>query len=68
MTLNISNLKKKPFLIAEVGQAHDGSLGTAHSFIDLVADTGFDAIKFQTHFAKHESTVNEKFRIKLLSR
>ena len=54
----------KTILIAEVGQAHDGSLGAAHAFIDIVADVGFDAIKFQTHFANSESTYQEKFRIK----
>lgn len=51
------------FLIAEIGQAHDGSLGMAHSFIDAVADTGVDAIKFQTHLARHESTRDEPFRV-----
>ena len=44
--------KQNPFLIAEVGQAHDGSLGTAHAFIEMVTEAGFDAIKFQTHFAE----------------
>lgn len=53
----------KPMLVAEVAQAHDGSLGTAHAFIDMVADAGFDAIKFQTHFAHAESTLDEPFRI-----
>ncbi len=52
------------FLIAEVAQAHDGSLGTAHAFIDLIADSGFDAVKFQTHIASAESTLDEKFRVK----
>ena len=28
------------FLIAEVGQAHDGSLGLAHAFIDAAAGAG----------------------------
>ena len=51
------------FLIAEVGQAHDGSLGIAHSYIDAIADTGFNAIKFQTHIATAESTIDEQFRI-----
>jgi sialic acid synthase SpsE len=35
-------------VIGEVGQAHDGSLGTAHAFIDAIADAGADAVKFQT--------------------
>lgn len=52
-----------PFLIAEVGLAHDGSLGLAHKFIDAVASTGADAVKFQTHIAEEESSQIEPFRI-----
>jgi N,N'-diacetyllegionaminate synthase len=51
-------------IVAEVGQAHDGSLGTAHAFIDAVADAGADAIKFQTHLADAESTVDEPWRVR----
>lgn len=51
------------YLIAEVAQAHDGSLGTAHAFIDAAAKAGADAIKFQTHLAEAESTRDEPFRI-----
>ena len=50
-------------IIAEVGQAHDGSLGMAHAYIDLAAEIGVDIIKFQTHFADQESTLEEPFRI-----
>lgn len=53
---------KKPFIIAEVSQNHDGSLGQAHAFIDAVASTGANAIKFQTHIACEESTPDEPFR------
>lgn len=57
--------KKQPtFIIAEIAQVHDGSLGMAHAYIDAVAKTGADAIKFQTHFAAEESTLDEPFRIK----
>lgn len=51
-------------IIAEVAQSHDGSLGMAHAFIDAVARTGADAIKFQTHIAAAESTPAEPWRIK----
>ena len=51
-------------IVAEVGQAHDGSLGTAHSYIDAAAKTGVDAIKFQTHIAAAESTPAEPFRVR----
>ncbi len=49
--------------IAEVAQAHDGSLGLAHSYIDAIADAGADAVKFQTHIAAAESTRAEPWRV-----
>jgi N-acetylneuraminate synthase len=52
------------YLIAEVAQAHDGSLGLAHRFIDAAKEAGADAVKFQTHFADEESTLDEPFRVK----
>ena len=55
---------EKPLIIAEVAQAHDGSIDFAHSFIDLAAHVGADAVKFQTHIAREESTKDEPFRKK----
>lgn len=54
----------KVFIIAEIAQAHDGSLGILHSYIDAVSTTGVDAIKFQTHIAEAESSIYEPFRVK----
>lgn len=51
-------------IIAEIAQAHDGSLGMAHAFIDAIANAGADAIKFQTHIASAESTPGEPWRVK----
>src|SRR3954467_12700385 len=51
-------------IIGEVAQSHDGSLGTAHSFVDAIADAGADAVKFQTHIAAAESTRGEPWRVK----
>lgn len=50
-------------LIAEIGQAHDGSLGIAHSLIDSLSKTGVNAVKFQMHIAEYESSEFEPFRI-----
>lgn len=58
------NLESRCVVVAEVGQAHDGSLGTAHAFIDAVADAGADAVKFQTHLADAESSLEEPWRVR----
>jgi len=36
------------FVIAEAGVNHDGDVAVAHELIDLAADTGANAVKFQT--------------------
>ncbi|HEX8332883.1 MAG TPA: N-acetylneuraminate synthase family protein [Segetibacter sp.] len=51
-------------IIAEIAQAHDGSVGILHSYIDALAATGVDVIKFQTHIADAESSEFEPFRKK----
>ena len=51
-------------IIGEVAQAHDGSLGMAHAYIDAIARAGADAVKFQTHIAAAESTRSEPWRVK----
>lgn len=51
-------------IVGEIGQAHDGSLGTAHALLDVIADGGADAVKFQTHIAAAESTPGEPWRVK----
>ena len=51
-------------VVAEIAQAHDGSLGTAHAMIDAAAEAGVDAVKFQTHIAAEESSPDEPWRTK----
>jgi N-acetylneuraminate synthase len=51
-------------VVGEVAQAHDGSLGTAHAFIDAIANSGADAVKFQTHIAAAESSAAEPWQVK----
>jgi N,N'-diacetyllegionaminate synthase len=60
----MSKNSKDVFIIAEIAQAHDGSLGMAHSYIDAASKAGADAVKFQTHIAEAESTASETWRVK----
>lgn len=64
MDQNRTSSSRNALIIAEVAQAHDGSLGFAHAFIDAVASAGANAIKFQTHIAAAESTLQEPWRVK----
>ena len=38
---------KKPYLIAEIGINHNGSINLAKKLIDLAVKNNFDAVKFQ---------------------
>lgn len=50
-------------IIAEIAQAHEGSLGMAMSYIDSLVGSGVDAVKFQIHIAEAESSYLEPFRV-----
>ena len=54
----------RSYVVAEIAQGHDGSLGLAHAYIDAAADAGADAVKFQTHIAAAESTRDEPWRVR----
>ncbi len=45
----------KVCVIAEIGSVHDGSVGNALRLIDVVAECGADAVKFQTHIGEAET-------------
>lgn len=63
-SLAVYQQQRRTFVVAEVAQAHDGSLGILHSFIDACAGAGVDAVKFQVHIAEAESSPLEPFRVK----
>ena len=44
------------YIIAEIGNTHEGSLGLAKKFAESAVNCGADAIKFQTHIFTAEST------------
>lgn len=57
-------MNSRCLIIAEIGQAHDGSLGAAHAYIDAAASAGADAVKFQTHIAEAEGIPSEPWRVR----
>ena len=42
------NPQKKTFIIAEIGNNHEGNFNNAKKLIRAAASTGVDAVKFQT--------------------
>lgn len=46
---------KKTYIIAELGNTHEGSVGLAKCFINVAAECGVDAVKMQTHIFDAES-------------
>jgi len=51
---------KKVFIIAEAGVNHNGSIYLAKKLIDVAADAGVDAVKFQTFKAENLATMHAK--------
>ena len=45
--MNINKKFKNPFLIAEIGINHNGSIEIAKKLVDLAKKYKFDAVKFQ---------------------
>src|ERR687886_2295276 len=44
------------FVVAEAGMNHDGGLGNAIRMVEVAAEAGVDAVKFQLHDAAAETT------------
>lgn len=51
---------KKPFIIAEIGNNHEGSFSMAQKLILKAAECGVDAVKFQTYDVSRFIHKNEK--------
>jgi len=43
------------YIIAEIGNTHEGSLGLAKKMISIASECGVDAVKMQTHMFQFES-------------
>jgi N,N'-diacetyllegionaminate synthase len=48
-------VNRSVYIVAEIGNSHEGSLGLAKCFIRAAAECGANAVKFQTHIFEAES-------------
>ena len=52
MKIGEKNTSDAVFVIAEIGNNHEGNLDLAQELISMAADAGADAVKFQTYNTK----------------
>jgi N-acetylneuraminate synthase len=45
------SIQARPYVIAEIGTVHDGSLGNAKKLMELAKESGAECVKFQLHIA-----------------
>ena len=65
--MNFKN-KKDPFIIAEIGNNHEGSYKLAKKLISEASKTGVNAVKFQTFQTEDFINSNDKQRFKRFKR
>jgi sialic acid synthase SpsE len=53
MKINNFDTEKKVFIVAEIGNNHEGNFSVAQEMIGKAAEAGADAIKFQTFVPEH---------------
>ena len=68
MILKNFDFKKKVFVVAEIGNNHEGSLGNAKKLIKNAAKAGVNAIKFQTYKTENFVRKKDKKRFKQLKK
>ena len=64
--MNLKSKLKKVFIVAEIGNNHEGKFETALNLIDQACIAGADAVKFQTFKAENFISSSEKQRFNKL--
>ena len=59
MFIDTFNTNNRTFIVAEIGNNHEGDIEIAKEMIDSAIDCGSDAVKFQTYLA--EEYVSQKY-------
>lgn len=68
MKISHHDTDEKAFIIAEIGNNHEGDFDLAMEMVGLAAAAGADAVKFQTIVPNRLVSVSERNRIKQLTR
>ena len=66
MKINNTDTDKKVFIIAEIGNNHEGDFKLAKEMISLAAEAGADAVKFQTFRTECYISANDKKRFDMI--
>jgi len=68
MKINDFDISNKVFVIAEIGNNHEGDFTLANDMIKMAADAGVDAVKFQTFSVNRYVTSSDKKRFEQLKK
>jgi N-acetylneuraminate synthase len=64
MPLKSSNEGELEYCV-EIAQSHEGSLGYALTILESLSARGVSLVKFQMHLPEYESTLSERFRVRM---
>ena len=68
MSICNQNLDKEIFVVAEIGNNHEGNLQNALDLVDAASHTGVNAVKFQTFIPERFYSASEVSRIEKLNK
>lgn len=66
MKIGSFDLRERVFIVAEIGNNHEGNYALAEQMIDLAADAGVDAVKFQTFIPEQYVSFDQAERLQRL--
>ena len=68
MKIDNKDCRKNVFIIAEIGNNHEGNIKIAKKLIDKAVEAGADAVKFQTFITSEYISSNDKNRVDRLNK
>jgi len=66
MKIGKHDTEERVFIVAEIGNNHEGSIEVARRLVEAAADAGVDAVKFQTFRTAHYVSAADPARFKRL--